>query len=115
MDEHEYKVILHKTARRDIDKIIDYLNTFSPLAADNQYDEFIRKIDSLAFMPLRCPPARNEALAQRGYHYLIVRHYLVFFTVSGNTVKVRRIVDGRSDYNTNLIRKPRSTAGLFAV
>ena len=94
----DYKVIVHKKAQHDINRIIDYLNTLSPLTADNQYNEFTREIDSLAFMPLRCPPARDEALAKRGYHYLIVRHYLVFFTVSGNTVRVRRMVDGRSNY-----------------
>lgn len=76
----DYKVVVHKKAQPDIDSIIDCLNTLSPLTADNQYNEFTREIDSLAFMPLRCPPARDESLAKRGYHYLIVRHYLVFFT-----------------------------------
>ena len=49
-------------------------------------------------MPERCPRPRDLALAAKGYRYLIVENYLVFYTISGQTVQIQRILYGRRNY-----------------
>ena len=77
---------------------IDYLNTLSQEAALKYYDLLTEEILSLREMPERCPRPRDLALAAKGYRYLIVGNYLVFYVVSGDTVQIRRILYGRRDY-----------------
>lgn len=93
-----YKVRIYPTAKRDLLEIIDYLNTLSPEAALRYYDLLTEEIASLATMPERCPRPKDLALAAKGYRYLVVKNYLVFYVVSGDTVQIRRILYGRRDY-----------------
>ena len=97
-----YKVKIFPTAKRDLEEIIDYLNTLSPEAALNYYDLLVKEISSLARMPERCPHPKDLALTAKGYRYLIVKNYLVFYVVSGDTVQIRRILYARRDYRALL-------------
>ena len=49
-------------------------------------------------MPERYPRPKDLALAAKGYRYLAVKNYLVFYVVSGDTVQIRRILYGHRDY-----------------
>ena len=73
-----YKIKIYPTAKKDLQEIIDYLNTLSQQAALRYYDLLIAEIESLSQMPFRCPKPRDIALAAKGYRYLIVESYLVF-------------------------------------
>jgi toxin ParE1/3/4 len=42
-------------------------------------------------------PAENE-LTRLGYRYLVVDNYLVFYTLSAETVLIHRIIHGARDY-----------------
>ena len=97
-----YKVLIFPAAEQDLSDIVDYLNTLSPDVALRYYDLLTEEIASLAQMPNRCPKPRDLALAAKGYRYLIVKDYLVFYVVSGNTVEIRRIVYGRRNYQSFL-------------
>ena len=78
--------------------MIGYLNTLSPDAALRDYDLLVEEIASLSKMPERCPRPKDLALAAKGYRYLIVKNYLVFYAVVGDTVQIRRILYARRDY-----------------
>lgn len=93
-----YKVKIYPTAKRDLLEIIDYLNTLSSPAALRYYDLLTEEIASLSHMPERCPRPKDLALAAKGYRYLIVADYLVFYVIVGDTVQIRRILYGRRDY-----------------
>lgn len=82
--------------------IVDYLNTLSPDAALRYYDLLTEQIASLSYMPERCPRPKDLALAAKGYRYLMVKNYLVFYVVAGDTVQIRRILYGRRDYQSLL-------------
>ena len=97
-----YKVLIFPAAEQDLSDIVDYLNTLSPDVALRYYDLLTEEIASLAQMPNRCPKPRDLALAAKGYRYLSVKDYLVFYVVSGNTVEIRRIVYGRRNYQSFL-------------
>jgi plasmid stabilization system protein ParE len=98
----QYKVEILDTAINDLSEIIDYLNTMSPTAAFRYYDLLTGKIDSLSVMPERCPVARDIQLRLRGYRFLAVENYLVFFVITANIVQVRRILYGRRQYENLL-------------
>lgn len=95
-----YKVKIYPTAKQDLKDIIDYLNTLSSQASLNYYDKLTEEIAGLSRMPERYPRPRDVALAAKGYRYLAVGNYLVFYVVSGDTVQIRRILYGRRDYGS---------------
>ena len=94
----QYEVRIFPSAQQDLLDVIDYLNTLSKEAALNYYDQLTSEISSLSIMPERCPRPRDLALAAKGYRYLVVGNYLVFYVVSGNIVQIRRILYARRDY-----------------
>ena len=100
MEQYEVKIV--PTAKQDLLEIIDYLNTLSAEAALRYYDKLTEEIASLSHMPERCPRPRDLALAAKGYRYLVVENYLVFYTISGKTVQIQRILYGRRDYQNIL-------------
>ena len=93
-----YKVKIYPAAKQDLLEIIDYLNTLSREAALRYYALLTEEIASLATMPERYPRPKDLALAAKGYRYLAVKNYLVFYVVSGDTVQIRRILYGHRDY-----------------
>lgn len=97
-----YKVIVLPAVKEDERAIIKYLSGISSDTARYYHRLFAEKFRSLAEFPLRSPPAKNEKYAKLGYHYLVINYYLVFFSVEGNTVKIQRIADGRSDYTAQI-------------
>ncbi len=97
-----YKVRIFPTARQDLEDVIGYLNTLSPEIALNYYDRLVEEITGLSRMPERCPRPKDLALAAKGYRYLIVKNYLVFYVVVGDTVQIRRILYARRDYRALL-------------
>lgn len=94
----KYKIKIYPSAKRDLKEIITHLNTLSPQAAIKYYDLMVDKIGSLTEMPERCPFARDVVLKARGYRYLIVKSYLVFFVIKDDTVQIRRIIYGKRSY-----------------
>ena len=94
----QYEIRIFPTAKQDLLDVIDYLNTLSRDSALKCYDRLVSEIASLSTMPERCPRPRDLALAAKGYRYLVVGNYLVFYIVAGNTVQIRRILYARRDY-----------------
>ena len=100
METHKIKIF--PTAKQDLEEVIGYLNTLSPDAASKYYDLLVEEIVSLSKMPERCPKPKDLALAVKGYRYLIVKNYLVFYVIIGDTVQIRRILYARRDYSALL-------------
>ena len=97
-----YKIKIFPTARQDLEEVIKYLNTLSPDTASKYYDLLVEEIASLSKLPERCSKPKDLALAAKGYRYLIVKNYLVFYVVVGDTVQIRRILYARRDYRSLL-------------
>ena len=93
-----YKIKIFPRAKQDMEEVIDYLNTLSPDVALKYYDLLVEEIAGLSQMPERCPRPKDLALAARGYRYLIVKNYLVFYVIAGDTVQIRRILYARRNY-----------------
>lgn len=97
-----YKIKIFPTARQDLEEVIGYLNTLFQDTALKYYDLLVEEITSLSNMPERCPKPKDLALAAKGYRYLIVKNYLVFYVIVGDTVQIRRILHARRDYRSLL-------------
>ena len=93
-----YKIKIFPRAKQDMEEVIDYLNTLSTDVALKYYDLLVEEIAGLSQMPERCPRPKDLALAARGYRYLIVKNYLVFYVIAGDTVQIRRILYARRNY-----------------
>ena len=102
MSAEKYRVKIYPEAKRDLQELIDYLNGLSPEAALRYYDEITEKISSLSQFPERCPRPRNLMLAAKGYRFLVVRQYLVFFVIQEKEVQIRRILFSRREYESIL-------------
>jgi len=100
----EFNVAFTDEADIDLENIVYYLSNFSPAIARKYYDEIMLKANSLETMPERCPLIRDELLREKGYRWLFVRNYTIFFTVhkKENIVSVRRILYARQDYTALL-------------
>jgi len=97
-----YRVKIYPAAEQDLTDIVDYLNTLSSGAALRIYDAITEEIAGLSRMPERCPRPKDLALSAKGYRYLIVEKYLVFYVVDGDTVQIRRILYARRNYSSLL-------------
>ena len=92
--ELDYKVKIYPAAKQDLLGIIDYLNTLSHEAALRYYDLLTGEIVSLR--------PRDLALSARGFRYLIIEKYLVFYKITGDTVQIHRILYGKRNYQALL-------------
>jgi len=98
----DYKVLVTHTAKKEIDYIITYLSEemFSPDIAKLYLAEIRRAINSLAMMPKRFTLIFDEELTPLGYRKLMVKNYIIFFTVNDeeNTVYIQRVHYNRRDW-----------------
>ena len=94
----QFNVKILPAAQRDMDDIVEALNKLSPQTALKYYDLLVEEIMSLSEMPERCPLVRDTQLRLRGYRFLVVKKYLVFFVIVGRIVQIRRVVYGRRQY-----------------
>ena len=97
-----YKLSILPIAQYDMKEIIDHVNTLSPQAALNLYDEIVEGIGSLAEMPIRCPLLRTPELRAKGYRALRVKNYMVFYIVIEDIVQIRRVLYAQSRYEVLL-------------
>ncbi len=93
-----YSVRIFSEAENDLNEIVDYLSTLSEQAALKYFDLIISKIETLAVMPERCPFIKDTQLRLRGYRFLRINNYLVFFIVKQNVVEIRRILYAKRQY-----------------
>lgn len=98
----QYKVLIYPTAQQDLSDIVEYLNTLSPETALKYYDMLTEGIAGLSTLPFRCPRPKDLALAAKGYRYLLVGNYLVFYVVEDRTVQIRRILYAKGNYQALL-------------
>ena len=100
----EYNVIFSETAENDLDDVVEYLSNFSSNIARRYYDEIMVKALSLSLMPQRCPFVQDDALRDKGYRWLFVRNYTIFYVLdeANKIVDVRAIMYSGREYTALL-------------
>jgi addiction module RelE/StbE family toxin len=78
----------------------DLISIFDWIADDNPAGAaaFIKKLDQhirkLRQYPLLGRIPRDEKLTEFGYRVLIIKSYLVFYVIRGNTIEIHRVIHG---------------------
>ena len=90
-------------AQYELEEIALLHKTLSgPESARKITDEMFSAMERLTRFPLSAPLIRDVELRRLGYRYVVVKHYLMFYRLIGDTVYVYHIVHGRTDYPTLL-------------
>lgn len=98
----KYSIRLFPIAQNDLREIVEYLNTLSPKAATEYYNIITEGISGLSDMPQRCPLVKDAQLRLRGYRFLTVKSYIVFYIINKNKVEIRRILYAKRQYENLL-------------
>jgi plasmid stabilization system protein ParE len=98
----KYNIDISEPAENDLRDIVLYIFTqlSAPTSAIKIMNEIEEAIQALSDMPQRCPLLTDERLASIGYRKLIVKNYIVFFTINETTkvVDIVRILYARRDW-----------------
>lgn len=98
----DYNIRIYRKAQEDLEEIVKYLNQFYPETAIKYYDLVITEISTLSMNPKRCALVKDEILRRKGYRYLLVANYIIFFVIKKTTVQVRRILYNKQQYKSFL-------------
>ena len=84
----------------DMDEVFSYISQDNVAAAENMLTKFNASISGLADFPNKGSVLSDDeyALIQRGYRFIVVNPYLIFYRIINDTVVIHRILHGRRDY-----------------
>jgi len=97
-----YKIDITEPAEDDLRDIIRYISAQleAPITAENILDAIVSAVEGLSYMPGNKPLVSDERLASLGYRKLIVKNYIIFFTIDeiNKVVNIERILYARRDW-----------------
>lgn len=84
----------------DLDEIFSYISKENVTTAEIMLEKISNGITRLAKFPNMGSVLSDEeyTLVQRGYRFIVVQPYLVFYRIIDNTVIIHRILHGRRGY-----------------
>lgn len=94
------KIKYSPAAVDDMDEIFSYIAQDNVSAAENLLEKLDHHISSLVDFPNKGSLLSDDeyTLIQRGYRFIVVHPYLVFYRVIDHTIIIHRILHGRRDY-----------------
>ena len=103
----EFDVRLTRGAEIDLETLYGYVkDNRSAEQADALLDRLLAAIETLETFPLRGPvPKELDALGIREFRQILVEPYRLIYRLSGKTVFVMVIADGRRDMQALLERR----------
>lgn len=101
-----YIIHITATAERDIIRAADYIefSLKNPTAAEHMLDAATEQINSLTDLPEKFRLVDDPVLANWGSRFIIVNHYLAFYTIDKEKQKVIvvRFLYQKSNWNSIL-------------
>lgn len=84
----------------DIDEIFSYISQDNIVAAEKMLQKLDERIAKLAEFPNMGSILSDEeyTMIKRGYRFIVVHPYLVFYRIIDNIVIIHRILHSRRDY-----------------
>lgn len=100
MSNEKYNINYLPIAIKDLEKIIDYIQTDNPDAALKLLEKIDESISQLKDFPYKGRSPKDDHLQSKDYRILVVKSYLVFYVVNKNynEVEIRRILHGKRKY-----------------
>jgi plasmid stabilization system protein ParE len=103
-----YFVDITDAAENDILSTADHVANVlkAPVAANNLLDELEKIEQTLAATPYIYPKAPDDYLAEKGLRFVMVKNFILFYTVNDKEQKVYgiRFLYGRRDWK-NILRE----------
>ena len=94
-----------RRAEHDLVEIVAWLERERPAAAGKVVDALLEGIEGLADVAATGASPHDEILRARGFRFVVVRSWLVFFRIRGAQVRVMRILHGKRDWLALLKRR----------
>jgi len=94
----KYEVRHLSVAECDIDTIVDYLILDDPSAALAFLDGLDRIERQLSDFPQSGALLKDRLFTNKGYRFMSVCGYLVFYTIKDDTVWFMRVLHGKRNY-----------------
>lgn len=98
MTKPKFTVRLLRSAEEDLNDILEYIAADNPSAAAAVLDRIENDLRLMSQQPQLGRIPEEEDLVRMGYRFLVVRDYLIFYTLEERTILVHRIVHGARDY-----------------
>jgi len=96
------EVRIYRRAEIDMLNIFEYIKKDSIKNANEVIDRFYNLFEKLEQYPEMGIFPKDDDLINRGYRMLVSDNYLIFYSIVGEIIQVRRILHGVSKY-TNYI------------
>jgi len=100
----KYGIRYTETAVEDLDLIFDYIFADNRNAALKMLEQLKTGIERLADIPLLgiVLPTNDLSLVKRGYRYLVIDPYIVFYRISEQEIWIGRVLHSRQDWLNTL-------------
>ncbi len=102
MSTDKYEIRLLKIAEEDLNEIISFIaaeNTSAALAIANKIE---KDFELLSLNPMLGRIPRDKDIKNLGYRYIIIKNYIVFYTIEDRTIFIHRILHGARDFKALL-------------
>lgn len=92
-------IVYSEAAIRDLDRVWDevFAASKSNETARRYISGLMDKVEQYKTFPSSAAPL-NWGDMFTGYHFVVYKAYMVFFRIDGETIKVARVLFGKSDY-----------------
>jgi plasmid stabilization system protein ParE len=95
-----YTLKYAKSYRDDIKSTVNYIkhSLQNPIAAQRLKDEIKSKYKNLKENPFIYPVVPDEYLASKGYRFIMVNNYMIFYKVKVKQIEIIRFLYGYRDW-----------------
>ena len=106
MAERRFRVVWAEAAARDLEEIVAFVAEDSPTSAERLLGALRARAASLATVPHRgrVVPELSH-FGMRSWRELVLRPYRILYRVSGDSVTVLAVFDGRRDLEDLLLER----------
>ena len=101
-----YIIKYARSYQEDLNSSLKYIrsNLQNPIAAKKLKEEVINKCKKIKENPLFYPAVSDKYLSSKGYRFLLVNNYMIFFKVKEKEIEVIRFLYGYRDW-MNILEK----------
>jgi toxin ParE1/3/4 len=96
-----YNVLFTESFSDDLDETIDYIanKLMNPTAAGKFMNNVQKMLDTICDNPYVFPLYHDDILAEKGYHFVTISNFLLFYGVDdyAKTVTVMRLIYGKQN------------------
>lgn len=93
-----YSIRTLPVAEQDIGAAVDYLMQEDPSAALSFLDGLAQIEEQLSEFPESGAPVQDVGFAQKGYRFMLVSGYYVFYTFRNEIIWIARVIHARRNY-----------------